>query len=164
MARKLKNAVERDAPVATASPDSPPPDTQAQARARAFAIEAARALDDDKCEDVALLDVRGLSQLCDFIVIGSGSSDRQMRSAADEVAGVGKEMGHAAVRRNVDERTTWYVCDFVDVVVHVFEPNTRAYYDIEMMWGDAPRVEWRRPTPRTTTRRSRIKPASATEE
>jgi ribosome-associated protein len=67
-----------------------------------------------------------------------------MRSAAADVADLGKKTGHTAVRQNVDERTTWHVVDFVDVVVHVFEPNTRAYYDIEMLWGDAPRLEWKR--------------------
>lgn len=142
---------------ATPAPARETPEKPQIARARAFAIEAARLLEDDKCEDVLVLDVRGLSHLCDFIVIGSGTSDRQMRSAAAEVIDLGKGSGHPSVRQNVDERTTWYVVDFVDVVVHVFEPNTRAYYDIEMMWGDAPRLEWRRPEGEKLTPKTRVR-------
>lgn len=113
-------------------------------RIRAFAIEAARSLADDKCEDVLLLDVRGLSQVCDYLVIGSGTSDRQMRGAAGGVEKIADSAGLPCFRRSVDARTTWVLLDFVDVVVHVFEPNTRAHYDLEMLWSDAPQVSWRR--------------------
>ncbi len=112
---------------------------------RAFAIEAARLLADDKCEEVVLLDVRNLSQVCDYIVVASGTSDRQMGSAADDVRKMAEEQGHAVFRSNRDARTAWIVLDCVDVVVHVFEPQMRAHYDIEMLWGDAPHIEWRRP-------------------
>lgn len=112
--------------------------------ARAFAIEAARLLSDDHCEDVLLLDVRGIYEMADYIVIGSGTSDRQMRAVADNLAGAGEPHGYRPYRKDVDERTTWCLIDFVDVVAHIFEPNTRAHYDLEMLWGDAPRIEWRR--------------------
>lgn len=111
---------------------------------RAFAVEAARLASDDKCEDVVLLDVRQLSQLSDYLVICSGTSDRQMRTVADEVEELGARMGFPLFRRDIDDRTTWVVVDCVDVVVHVFEPNTRAHYDLEMLWADAPRLEWER--------------------
>lgn len=110
-----------------------------------FAIDAARLLADDKCEEVVLLDVRNLSQVCDYIVVASGTSDRQMASAAEDVKKMAEETGHAVFRSNRDARTAWVVLDCVDVVVHVFEPQMRAHYDIEMLWGDAPHVEWRRP-------------------
>lgn len=112
--------------------------------ARDFAAEAARLLADDKCEDVVLLDVRDLSQVTDYIVIGSGTSERQMRSALTHVKDLGRDRGHAVFRSSDDERGTWLLADLVDVVVHVFEPNTRAHYDLEMLWGDAPRLEWQR--------------------
>jgi ribosome-associated protein len=111
----------------------------------AFAIEAARLVRDDKCEDVVLLDVREFSQITDFLIIGSGSSDRQMHSVLQHVEDMGKERNMTAFRTNADERSTWLLMDFVDVVVHLFEPNTRAHYDLEMLWGDAPRLEWERP-------------------
>lgn len=115
------------------------------AATRAFAFEAARILADDKCEDVVCLDVQGLSQVSDYIIIGSGSSDRQMRSAADDVKDLAQRHGSTIFRRSVDDRATWIVVDCIDVVVHVFEPNTRAHYDLEMLWADAPRLEWHRP-------------------
>lgn len=124
-------------------PDHSSPASQ-PTEARAFAIEAARALDDDKCTDVTLLDVRGLSQVTDYIVIGSGTSDRQMRSVLKNVVELGGRMGHPAMRSSGDERATWVLADFVHVVVHLFEPNTRAYYDLETLWGDAPTIEWAR--------------------
>ncbi len=111
----------------------------------AFAIEAARLVRDDKCEDVVLLDVREYSQITDFIIIGTGTSDRQMHSVLQHVEDMGKERKMTAFRSNTDDRSTWLLMDFVDVVVHLFEPNTRAHYDLEMLWGDAPRLEWERP-------------------
>lgn len=110
-----------------------------------FAVEAARLLLDDKCTDIVVLDVAKLTSVSRFIVIGTGTSDRQMRSVLDDVADLGRNSGHTVARKSVDERATWVLADFVDVVVHLFEPNTRAYYDLEMMWGDAPRVAWERP-------------------
>jgi ribosome-associated protein len=112
---------------------------------RAAAVEVARSLFDDKCDDVVVLDVTGLSHVTDFVIIASGTSDRQMHSAATNAAEVAERHGFGVYRRSDDERTTWIVLDCVDIVVHVFEPNTRAHYDLEMMWGDAPRVEWERP-------------------
>jgi ribosome-associated protein len=117
-----------------------------------FALEAARLLHDDKCVDVVLLDVRAKSMVCDYIVIGSGSSDRQMRSVLDHAQELGKTRGFSAFHTNADERATWLLADMVDVVIHLFEPNTRAHYDLEMLWGDAPRVDWERPDQRRRDR------------
>lgn len=111
----------------------------------AFAIEAARLVRDDKCEDVTLLDVRELSQVSDFLIVASGTSDRQMHSVLRHIEELGKDRGMQSVRSNADDRSTWLLLDFVDLVVHLFEPNTRAHYDLEMLWGDAPRIEWERP-------------------
>jgi ribosome-associated protein len=114
-------------------------------RARAFAVEAARLLADRKCTDVILLDVRGHSQVCDFVAIGSGTSQRQMRSVAQELEELGASMGMHVYRSSRDEGTTWIVADFVDVVVHLFEPDQRLYYDLELLWANGAKVEWKRP-------------------
>jgi ribosome-associated protein len=113
-------------------------------QARAFAVEAARCLRDDKCENVVVLDLRGLSQVTDFFVIASGTSERQMRSAGQHVEDLGRDSHNmTAMHQNLRETdATWVVLDFVDVIVHVFEPETRMLYDLEMLWGDAPRVKW----------------------
>lgn len=134
-----------------------PPKKTPLDESRAFAIEAARLLSDDKCTDIVVLDVTNLTSVSDFIVIGTGTSDRQMRSVLDDVAELGAASGNSIVRRSVDDRATWVLADFVDVVVHLFEPNTRAYYDLEMMWGDAPKVSWERaPGERPPVRNRRI--------
>ncbi len=95
-------------------------------------------------EDVRLLDVRGLSEVCDYVLIGSGTSDRQMKSVAQELADYGQDHGQAPYGIDTDVAVTWIVVDFVDVVTHLFEPTRRAYYDIEDLWSDAEIVAWQR--------------------
>lgn len=112
----------------------------------AFIIDAARLMNDSHCSDVRIYDVRGLSDLTDYLIIASGTSDRQIRSVATHVEQLAKEQGFQRFGRDEDAPSKWVVIDLVDVVVHLFEPATRAYYDLEMMWGDAPRVEWKRTT------------------
>ena len=107
----------------------------------AFAVEAGRLLRDRHCEDVLLLDVTGLSQVCDYVLIATGTSDRQMKSVADEVADFGDDNSMPAFRKSVDKDATWIVVDFVTVVLHLFEPQRRAYYDLEDLWSDAKHVE-----------------------
>lgn len=123
---------------------APPSARHDEAQARAFAIDIARAITDDKCEDVLVLDVRGASPVTDFIVIGSGTSDRQMKTAMQTATDLGAERGFPSIRSSADDRATWLLADFVDVVLHLFEPNTRAYYDLETLWPDAKRVPWER--------------------
>jgi ribosome-associated protein len=110
---------------------------------RHFAIEAARLMADRHCEDIRLVDVRGVSQVCDYVLIGSGTSDRQMKSVAHELEELGEESHNSVFRSNRDDGGTWIVIDFVDVVAHLFEPNQRAYYDLESMWSDGEIVEWK---------------------
>ena len=111
-------------------------------RLRDFAIEAARLLADRHCEAVRLLDVRGLSQVCDYVLIGSGTSDRQMKSLADELSDLGRDRDHAVFRMDRDVTVTWVVVDFVGVMVHLFEPDQRTHYDLEGLWSDARIVPW----------------------
>jgi len=140
------------APVAHAAhpatrPPAPRPivERPAPSKAEEFAIESARCMDDDKCTDVVVLDVRGKNPMTDFLVIGSGTSDRQMRAVLHHIQDLGDKLGYQAVRSTSDDRATWLLADFMNVIVHLFEPNTRAHYDLEMMWGDTARIEWERP-------------------
>lgn len=121
------------------------PRAKSVADVRAFAFEAARLCADRKCDDVLVFDVRGRSQVCDFVVVASGTSERQMRTVAREIEELGEELGHKAWRSSVDEGGTWIVIDCVNVVVHLFEPEQRLYYDLEGLWAGAPRPNWRRP-------------------
>lgn len=114
-----------------------------------FAVEVARLVRDDKCEDVLVLDARKKQGITDFIIIASGTSDRQMRAVLHHVEELGTKTGNPLVRVSIDERTTWILADFVDVMVHLFEPNTRSHYDLELMWGDCDRISWERPDQRS---------------
>lgn len=111
------------------------------AASRAFAVDLAQACLLDKCTDVVVRDVRGVSQVCDYIVIASGTSERQMRSVAQALEDLGKARGQPPFRSDRDTGTTWIVVDFVDVVVHLFEPEQREYYDLESLWADGKPVE-----------------------
>ena len=111
--------------------------------ARAFALEAARLAAELKCTDVIVLDMKGRSPVCDFMVIASGTSPRQMKSVATEISKLGKSQSSAPWRVSADEGSSWICADFVDVVVHLFEPGQREWYDLEGLWSDASRVEWR---------------------
>jgi ribosome-associated protein len=93
------------------------------------------------CDDVLLLDVTGLSQVCDYVLIGTGTSDRQMKSVSSELDDIGSEVGYPAFRTSIDTGVTWIVVDFITVVIHLFEPQRRAYYDLEDLWADARRVD-----------------------
>jgi ribosome-associated protein len=123
---------------------NPPIAKQDSAKLRDFVIEAARHLHDRRCEDIQLLDVRGLSQVCDYVLIATGTSERQMKTVARELADLGGDHEHTCFRTSADTSATWIVADFIDLVVHLFEPAQRAYYDLESLWSDALHVDWRR--------------------
>ena len=110
-----------------------------------FIVDAARLMSDSHCQDVRIFDVRGKSDVTDYLIIASGTSDRQIRSVAEDVEELAAGQGMHRFGRDEDAPSKWVVIDFIDVIVHLFEPHTRGYYDLEMMWGDAPQVPWRRP-------------------
>lgn len=123
--------------------DRPEPDPT-RPESEAFAIASAQLLNDYDCEDIRVLDVRGVSPLTHYIVIASGTSDRQLRALAGHLAKLGQEQGFDRYGDDKDDASTWMVADFVEVMVHLFEPATRGHYDLEMLWGDAPQIKWRR--------------------
>lgn len=109
-----------------------------------FAIEAARMASDDKCEDVVVLDLRGKSSITDYFVIATGTSDRQMYAVADHIDEYAYRLGMKLYNNKRLDSPVWVLMDYVDVVVHVFDRDHREYYDLELLWGDAARVEWTR--------------------
>lgn len=119
-------------------------DTKQAKQTRDFVLEAARQLEDLHCTDVVIFDVRGISDLTDYILLASGTSDRQIRSVSREMATLAKNYDLERFGQDADGDANWIVTDFVEVVLHLFEPATRAHYDLEMMWGDAPRLEYKR--------------------
>jgi ribosome-associated protein len=100
------------------------------ARAAEFALSK-------KAENVLSMDLRGLTSACDFFVIASGTSDVQVKAIADAIkdglSGEGEKPWHVEGY----EGKRWVLLDYVDVVVHVFDEETRDYYQLERLWGDA---------------------------
>jgi ribosome-associated protein len=90
-----------------------------------------------------VLDVSGVSPVTDFFVVATGTSPRQMRSVCDEVEELGQPAGHTALSRSGYEGDHWICIDFVDMILHVFNPEARIFYDLDNLWGDARKVEWR---------------------
>ena len=91
---------------------------------RRFVIESARLCSDLHCTEVVIFDVRGLNDMCDYILIASGTSDRQIKSVAEDLAELAEEHGHERIGREVDGDAKWVVVDFVDVLAHLFEPKS----------------------------------------
>jgi ribosome-associated protein len=119
------------------------PDRRAAvARAREQAIACARACDDSRGKETLVLDVSKITPLFDFFVITTGTSPRQMRAIAERADDAMVE--HGSARRSIEgyDSGTWIVQDYGDVVLHVFNPESRALYDLANLWGDAPQVEW----------------------
>ncbi|HVW19385.1 MAG TPA: ribosome silencing factor [Solirubrobacteraceae bacterium] len=95
---------------------------------------------DRKAIDVVELDLRGVSGYTDFFVICSGNTDRQVKAIHDAIH-EGMKREHGVLPRRVEGLTEsrWVLMDYLDVVVHVFTPETRDYYRLEQLWGDVPR-------------------------
>lgn len=115
------------------------------ASARQFAINAARLAANTRCHNVVVLEVSGISPVTDFLVLATGTSPRQMQTVCDEVEEMGQSQTppNRAFSRQEDGSAAWSCIDFIDVVVHVFNQDSRSYYDLDGLWGDAKRVEWR---------------------
>ena len=112
--------------------------------ARKLAVEAARLAHHGNCTDVVVRDLRKISPVTDYFVSATGTSDRQMRSVADDISEHGQSVGQNVWHVAGAETAEWILLDFVDVVVHLFDRQHREYYDLELIWGEAPKVRWRR--------------------
>jgi ribosome-associated protein len=107
------------------------------------AVLAARTAEDNKARDVLVLDMRAITPLYDFVVLATGASRRQIHTLTEEIDAALRARGD--VRSSIEgyEASNWVVQDYGDLVVHVFDPETRTYYGLEELWPDAPRVEWK---------------------
>ena len=106
-----------------------------------LALAAAKIAAERHCTEIVVLDLKGISPATDFFVIATGTSDRQMRTVADEISEAARELGFSRFGRAGYEKARWILLDFVDVVVHIFNSEYRDYYDLEMLWGDAKRLK-----------------------
>ena len=114
---------------------------------RKLAVLCRNLAENKKAENVVVLDVRKLSSITDYFVIVSGTSEPHLRAISDEIRDKLRE-DHDIKPRAVDGtlQTNWLVMDFFDVIVHVMRHDARERYDLEGLWGDAPKVRARRKT------------------
>ncbi len=106
-----------------------------------FALDAVKVALERHCTDIIVLDLRGKSPATDYFVIATGTSNRQMRTVADEINDIAKEQGISLFGLAGYEQAKWILLDYVDVVVHIFDTQFREYYDLELLWGDAKRLK-----------------------
>jgi len=102
---------------------------------------ALKAALDKKAEDAVVLDLRPCTDFTDFFVLVSGTSQRQLVAIADAVRDALREKGRLPSHVEGYPRQEWILMDYGSFVVHVFTPPTRAFYDIERLWGGASRLE-----------------------
>jgi ribosome-associated protein len=103
---------------------------------------AVAAAEDKKAVDLVVLDLRKAAGFTDFFLIASGTNTRQVRAIADGVmealAGEGVKPSHVEGY----DRSEWILLDYFDFIVHVFAPETRVFYSLERLWGNAERIEF----------------------
>jgi ribosome-associated protein len=117
---------------------------------RKLALRCRELADNKKAEDIVILDVRAVSSVTDYFVIASGTSEPHLRAIVDEIIDKLREDLHLRPKA-VDGtlQTAWIVLDYFDVIVHVMRADVRERYDLETLWGDAPRLK---PRKRTATK------------
>jgi len=115
--------------------------------AKRIAVLAAQAALDKKASEIEILDVTGKVDYADFLVLMTGQSDRHVASIADAVEEQVEKQGFRAISVEGLPRGQWVLIDFVDVVVHVFQEDSRSLYDLDGLWMDARRVRVSDPAP-----------------
>jgi ribosome-associated protein len=102
----------------------------------------ARIADDNRAKDIVVLDLRQATPLLDFFMIATASSRRQSHAIASEIDAEMKKLGEYKLGMEGSEEGRWILIDYGDFVVHIFSGESRSYYALEEIWGDAPRLEW----------------------
>lgn len=97
-------------------------------------------LDDDKAEEVAVIDLRGRTEVADYMVVASGRSSRQVIAIAEKLAERLKQSFGLPVRMEGKDQGDWVLIDAGDAIVHVFRPEVRDFYQIEKMWAGTPQA------------------------
>ena len=112
---------------------------------RKLALLCRELADNKKAEDIAILDVREVSSVTDYFVIASGTSEPHLRAIVEEITDRLREDRDLRPRAiDGTAQTAWVVLDFFDVIVHLMRQDVRERYDLETLWGDAPRVKPRK--------------------
>jgi ribosome-associated protein len=114
---------------------TPPAELVSAHDSEALLGQIATWLDDAKAENVVTIDIKGKSSIGDYMVIASGRSDRHVGAIAEQLQKKLKEGGRARVRIEGQPQCDWVLIDIGDIVVHVFRPEVREFYNLEKMWS-----------------------------
>ena len=113
-----------------------------QVTSKALALQVCKALADKRGKDIVCLYVREKTDLCDYFVIASGSNAPQIRAMGERVEElVERELGLVPTRTEGVRDGRWAVVDYGDVIVHIFNDDTRLFYHLERLWGDGEKFE-----------------------
>ncbi|MEG8945748.1 ribosome silencing factor [Rosettibacter firmus] len=107
-----------------------------------FAKQIAQLILNKKGYDIKILDIRKISTISDFFVICSAEVDKQVKAIADEVEEKLTKKGIKCFSKEGYETLNWVILDYFDVIVHIFRNETRNYYNLEKLWGDAPLISF----------------------
>lgn len=102
---------------------------------------AVEAVDDKRADDIVVLNMAGISLIADYFVICHGNSEKQVQAIAHELKKRAQESGIEVKRLEGFDQARWVLIDLDDVIIHVFHRDERIYYNLEKLWGDAPRME-----------------------
>ncbi|HYF50561.1 MAG TPA: ribosome silencing factor [Planctomycetota bacterium] len=111
---------------------------------RDIALFAARIADEKKGTDIVCYNLKGMSDITDYLVIVTAHSKAQIRAIVESIHKELKQLGVRKIGREGSETGQWILLDYADCVIHVFSPQLREYYGLESVWGDAPKLEWQR--------------------
>ncbi len=92
--------------------------------------------------DVVILDMKRPSQLCDFFVIASGGSSRQVKAISDNIEEKARQQGLKLFHIEGYEDGSWILLDYSDIVAHIFMNDMREFYNLERLWSDAPQIRY----------------------
>jgi ribosome-associated protein len=107
------------------------------------ALAAAKVAEENRGQDIVIIDVRQLTKSFDYFLIISGSSKRQLHSIGDEIQKkIAGELGDECLSVAGHTEGKWIVIDYGDMIVHLFEPDTRKYYALEELWGKGVKIDY----------------------
>lgn len=105
-----------------------------------MARKAATLIEEKKCADIVVLDVRGIASFTDFFVIATADSERMAKAAADHIIDAFRDEGERPLHVEGLDFLHWVLLDYFNVVIHLFMPEERRFYELETLWSDAPRL------------------------
>lgn len=113
-------------------------------RTKTKALKIARIADEKKAEDILILDVRKISNFTDYFILASGQTIQHLKGMCYEIEHMLKEAGVTLFGIDGTDASSWRVLDYGDVIFHCFTGESRQYFDLEHLWGDAKTVEWKK--------------------